>query len=167
MATIEKAYQSLREPHKVIMVFVKDSGERVEIPGRKAHYDTLTKNADRVAYGVQCAEHHSPDGPGWQAKKATRRAAWDADDKAVADAAAAAAKAAEDAVFDMKQQGFVKDKDGLVGVSVAIKWQGFTCTATIPNDPANAVVNGKSAWQKAKDAYDAEQAALAAFNVQV
>ncbi len=156
------------KPHVVYLMLEKDSGERVEVLARKAKYDSLTTVTKRLTYALECAEYHSADGPGWSLKRQNRRALWDADDKVVAEAAAAAAKAAEEAVFDMKQQGFVKNQDGqIVGVNVAIKWQGFTCTATIPNDPANAVVNGKSAWQKAKDAYDAEQAALAAFNVQV
>lgn len=132
-----------------------------EIPVRKSHYNSLTTSG-KLAYVKQCAEvHHSTD----RAKAIARRALWEADDRAKADAAAEAAKLAKEAIFDMKQQGHVRDDKGqVVGVNVVINWQGFSCTAMIPADPANAEANGKAAWQTAKTAYDAEQASLAAFN---
>lgn len=129
-----------------------------EVPVRKSHYEALTA-AKKLAYVCECEKwHHQRD--------TTVRAKWDDDDKAKADAAAATAKVAEETVFDMKSQGFVKnDKGQTVGVNVVIKWRGFTCTTTIPADPANAETNGKVAWKAAKDAADTEAASLAMFNL--
>lgn len=153
------------KPHVAFALLEKDSGERVEVPVRIAHYNSLTA-AKKLAYTLECAEHHSSDGPGWHAKRATRRALWDADDKAKADAAALAAKVAEEAKFIVTPQGFVKDKEGaLIGVKVTVTHHGLTMQSVIPTDPAIAEASARAAFAEYEAKVLAEKQALDAFKV--
>jgi len=137
-----------------------------ETPVRKVHFASLGPltppyNAKQLTYVKQCAEVHHPSDP---AKAIARRAAWDADDLARANAVAEAVRQAELAKLTVTPQGFVRDEAGeVVGVQVQVTHQGHTTSATIANDPASAEANALAAWQASKDKADAEAASLAEF----
>jgi hypothetical protein len=148
------------EKAHVLHVGLLVDGVICETPVRKAHYESLTA-PQKLAYATECAEVHHPTD---RAKAIERRAAWDADDQARANAAAEEARQAELAKLTVTPQGFVRDEAGeVVGVSVTVTHQGHTASAVIANDPASAEANALAAWQVSKDAADAEAASLAAF----
>lgn len=155
------------KPHVVFITLEKDSGERVEIPVRIAHYNSLTA-AKKLSYTLECAEYHSHDGPGWQAKRANRRAIWDADDKAKADAAAEAARLAEEAKFVVAPSGFVRDKEGVIThVQVTIQHHGLTYSGAVPYSADKAVFEQscRDAFAKYETAVTEEKAALVALAI--
>lgn len=136
------------KPHVVYLLLEKDSGERVEVLVRKAKYDSLTASK-RLAYALECAEYHSADGPGWALKRQNRRALWDSDDKAQAEAK-----------FTMRNPRLV---DGMVAVEVT--HHGLSTTVMVANDPANAEANARAAFAEYEAKVNAEKQALAAFNM--
>lgn len=141
--------QNPDKSHMVFLTLEKENGERVEVLARKAKHDSLTTVAKRLAYALECAEYHSADGPGWSLKRQNRRALWDADDKAKADAK-----------FTMRNPRLI---DGLVAVDVT--HHGLSTTVKVANDPANAEANVRAAFATYEANVKAEKQALAAFNV--
>lgn len=183
--TIQYAVPIPEKPHVLhVGLLVPSSVERVdpvtkvvtmvdginEVPVRKVHFASLGPltapfSAKQLTYVKRCCEYHHPTD---RAKRDARKAAWEADDKAVADAAAEAARQAELAKFTVTPQGFVKDKEGeVIGVQATITHQGHTCTANIGLVAELAEQNARTAWQASKDAADKVQAALNAFAVSV
>jgi hypothetical protein len=116
-----------------------------EIPVRKSHYESLSAT-EKLTYVTQCAEFHHPAD---RARAQARRDAWDADDKAKAEAK-----------FIMRHVSTEGDT-----VTVSVTWQGLTAQHTILNDPATATANAQAAHQAVLDAKAAEAEATAAFNV--
>lgn len=135
--------------HVAFALLEKDSGERVEIPVRIAHYNSLTA-AKKLAYVLECAEYHSPVGQGWQTKKASRRAVWDADDKA-----------AQEAKFIVRAIGSTEGGE----VRVNVTHHGLTAEFIIANDPANVEANARKAFAEYEATVNTEKQALAAFNI--
>jgi hypothetical protein len=158
--TIEKVIPNPDKTHAPFVRVLLGDGTAVEFTVKKEVYDSLNA-AGKKAYVQECMEYHSPTEKG---QREARRAAWDADDLARANAAAEEARQAELAKLTVTPQGFVRDEKGeVVGVSVTVTHQGHTTSATIANDPASAEANALAAWQVSKDAADAEAASLAAF----
>jgi hypothetical protein len=116
-----------------------------EIPVRKSHYESLT-SSKKLTYAKECAEFHHPTA---RAKAQARREAWDADDLAK-----------EQARFVTRNPRLV---DGQVAVDVTHK--GWTTTVTIPNEPANAEANARTAFDVAYQAKVDADAALAGFTM--
>lgn len=161
---VEKLIPNPNNPSAPYVRLILDDNTAVEFPVRKATFDSLAAAEKQLAYVLECKEFHSGDGPGWVARRAARRAAWDADDKTKTDAAVAAAKAAEEAKFVVTPQGYVKDdKDTILGVQVTVTYHGLTATMVIPNDAASAAANARKAFADVEARANAEKAALAAF----
>lgn len=134
----------VRDAQGNIVMVQRDVIKETEV--RTVKWDGLDTAAKRMTYATECAEyHHTTD----MAKKAARRAAWDADDKA-----------AQEAKFIMRHVSTTAE-----GVTVSVTWQGLTAQHVIPNDPATATANAQALHQAEKAKRDAEAAMVSAFNV--
>ena len=142
-----------------------------EVPVRKSVYETLTTDADRIAYALECAEYHYSTS---EAMKKARRAAWDADDKAVEDARIAAERLAEAERLEAERLaelakwvsvplGKVQDEKGTVYVQVQVTHEGFTAVVVVALDVPDPTQAIKDGWATAKKEADAKTAELAAF----
>jgi len=131
-----------------------------EVPCRKARLVSLGPiappyNAQQLAYAQECEKwHHKRD--------AAVRAKWDADDKATADAAAAAAKAAEEAKFIVTAHSV---KKGMV--SVTIVHHGLTVRGNVAKgaDKAEFEQNCRVAFAAFETVVNAEKDELAALAI--
>jgi hypothetical protein len=130
-----------------------------EVPVRKSHYESLS-TTKRLAYVKECAEFHmvGPTHP----KAQNRRAAWDADDKAKADAAALAAKTAEEAKFIVTPHGI---KDGLVAVTIVHHGLTFSGTVAKGVDKTEFEANCRTKFAEYETAVQAEKDELAALAI--
>lgn len=161
--TIEKVIPNPDKPHAPFVRLILDDGTAVEFTVRKAKYDTLTASGKR-AYALECMEYHAPTARG---QREARRAAWDADDKAVADAAAEAARLAQEAIFNHAATGFVKDKDGnKVGITATVTYHGLQWSGAVPYTADKAAFKASleevfAAYETAMNAEKAELLALA------
>lgn len=152
---------TVKEPRLVNGEWV-EVDNAVEVPVRKEKWDSLKTEKQREAYAQECAEYWSPQGPGWEAKKAARRAAWDADDEAKERAKRDAEKAAEEEKFIVKAMVMRGEK-----VLVRIQHHGLTFNGEVAKgaDKAEFEANCRTAFSEYEAKVAAEKAELEALSI--
>lgn len=140
------------KPHilHVGLRFATPRGDEIlETPVRRSMWESLPNAAARLAYAQEAAEYHHPRGSRGLEKRATRRATWDADDLA-----------AEQAKWVARQVG----KEGNLAL-VEVTHGGLSVQVWVPLKSVDPEAVIKAAWQAEWDKHQAEQRALAAFNI--
>lgn len=138
------------KPHVLYAGLLCDDDVERTVPVRKTHYQSLSTTAKKLAYVVECAEHHHPSGRDGEAKRVARRKTWEDTDKAT-----------EEAKFVVVPIEFVGDM-----VRVSITHHGLTAEALIPNDPATAEVSCRASFAEYEAQVSAQKAALQAFAIE-
>lgn len=152
---------SIPEKNHVIHVVVLHNERGLDLPVRKKTFCSLGPEngpwtPEQLAYVMECATYHHPEGDDGENKRRAKRREWDADDEARKDAKRLADEEAERNKFVVTPLEYKYDANqNPVGVQVLIEHKGIRCEVVLPLDVADVREAAELEWQKVANHQDA------------
>lgn len=134
---------------KTFIQYQQNDGTVLELPIRKAYYESLPTEAERLTYATQCAEYHAPTGPNWKAVRDARRAYWDDQDRLDAET-----------LFQITPIECVNDE-----IRVEIRHHGRLLVTTVPNSTATLEATARSLFSTYEQQLLANESLLDKFSL--